>query len=30
MESPEFDPDNGLKMDLQRAIYAYYGHSVGA
>ena len=30
MESPEFDPDNGLKLDLQRAIYAYYGHSVGA
>ena len=27
MESPEFDPDNGLKTDLQRAIYAYYGHS---
>jgi sporulation protein YlmC with PRC-barrel domain len=27
MESPEFDPDNGLKLDLQRAIYAYYGHS---
>ena len=30
MESPEFDPDNGLKTDLQRAIYAYYGHSFGA
>ena len=30
MESPEFDPDNGLKMDLRRAIYAYYGRSVGA
>jgi sporulation protein YlmC with PRC-barrel domain len=30
MESPEFDPDNGLKLDLQRAIYAYYGHSFPA
>ena len=30
MESPEFDPDNGLKLNLQRAIYAYYGHSFGA
>src|SRR4051812_22290076 len=27
MESPEFDPGNGLQLDLQRAIYAYYGHS---
>jgi sporulation protein YlmC with PRC-barrel domain len=26
MESPEFDPDNGPKLDLQRAVYAYYGH----
>ena len=30
MESPEFDPDNGLRLDLQRAIYAYYGHSFPA
>jgi sporulation protein YlmC with PRC-barrel domain len=30
MESPEFDPDNGLKLVLQRAIYAYYGHSFPA
>jgi hypothetical protein len=30
MESPEFDPDHGLKLDLQRAIYAYYGHSFPA
>jgi sporulation protein YlmC with PRC-barrel domain len=30
MESPEFDPDNRLKLDLQRAIYAYYGHSFPA
>jgi sporulation protein YlmC with PRC-barrel domain len=28
MESPEFDPDDGLKPDLQRAVYAYYGHSL--
>jgi sporulation protein YlmC with PRC-barrel domain len=28
MESPEFDPDEGgLKVDLQRAVYAYYGYS---
>jgi hypothetical protein len=27
MESPEFDPDDGLKSDVQRAVYAYYGHS---
>jgi sporulation protein YlmC with PRC-barrel domain len=27
MESPEFDPDEGPKLDLQRAIYAYYGRS---
>jgi sporulation protein YlmC with PRC-barrel domain len=28
MESPEFDPDEGEpKLDLQRAVYAYYGHS---
>jgi sporulation protein YlmC with PRC-barrel domain len=27
MESPEFDPDDGPKSDLQRAVYAYYGHS---
>jgi sporulation protein YlmC with PRC-barrel domain len=27
MESPEFDPDDGPKWDLQRAVYAYYGHS---
>ncbi len=27
MESPEFDPDVGLKSDVQRAVYAYYGHS---
>jgi sporulation protein YlmC with PRC-barrel domain len=27
MESPEFDPDDGPQLDLQRAVYAYYGHS---
>jgi sporulation protein YlmC with PRC-barrel domain len=27
VESPEFDPDYGPKLDLQRAVYAYYGHS---
>jgi sporulation protein YlmC with PRC-barrel domain len=27
MESPEFDPDDGPKLDLPRAVYAYYGHS---
>ena len=27
-ESPEFNPDEGLKIDLQRAVYAYYGHSL--
>ena len=28
MESPEFDPDEGgPKLDLQRAVYAYYGQS---
>jgi sporulation protein YlmC with PRC-barrel domain len=27
MESPEFDPDDGPKSDLQRAVYAYYGRS---
>jgi sporulation protein YlmC with PRC-barrel domain len=27
MESPEFDPEDGPKSDLQRAVYAYYGHS---
>jgi sporulation protein YlmC with PRC-barrel domain len=27
MESPEFDPDDGPRSDLQRAVYAYYGHS---
>jgi sporulation protein YlmC with PRC-barrel domain len=26
MESPEFGPDEGAKSDLQRAVYAYYGH----
>jgi sporulation protein YlmC with PRC-barrel domain len=26
-QSPEFNPDEGLKADLQRAVYAYYGHS---
>ena len=27
MESPEFNPDDeGPKLDLQRAVYAYYGH----
>ena len=26
MEAPEFDPDDGPKSDLQRAVYAYYGH----
>jgi sporulation protein YlmC with PRC-barrel domain len=26
MESPEFDPDDGPKSDLQRAVYAYYGY----
>ena len=25
--SPEFDPDEVPKADVQRAIYAYYGHS---
>ena len=30
MESPEFDPDDGPKSDLQRAVYAYYGHSFSA
>ena len=30
MESPEFDPDAGPKLDLQRAVYAYYGHSFPA
>jgi sporulation protein YlmC with PRC-barrel domain len=25
--SPEFYPDDGPKLDLQRAVYAYYGHS---
>ncbi len=30
MESPEFDPDDGPKLDLQRAVYAYYGHSFPA
>jgi sporulation protein YlmC with PRC-barrel domain len=27
-ESPEFNSDEGLKADLQRAVYAYYGHSL--
>ena len=27
MESPEFDPDDEPKSDLQRAVYAYYGRS---
>ena len=27
-ESPEFDPDDELKSDVQRAVYAYYGRSV--
>ncbi len=27
MGSREFDPDDGLKSDVQRAVYAYYGHS---
>ena len=27
-QSPEFNPDEGLKADLQRAVYAYYGHSL--
>jgi sporulation protein YlmC with PRC-barrel domain len=27
-ESPEFNPDEGLKADLLRAVYAYYGHSL--
>jgi hypothetical protein len=28
MESPEFNPDDeGPKLDLQRAVYAYYGRS---
>jgi hypothetical protein len=26
-QSPEFNPDEGLKADLQCAVYAYYGHS---
>ena len=26
-QSPEFNPDEGLKADLRRAVYAYYGHS---
>jgi hypothetical protein len=26
-QSPEFNPDEGLKADLQRTVYAYYGHS---
>ena len=26
-QSPEFNPDERLKADLQRAVYAYYGHS---
>ena len=30
MESPEFDPDDGPRSDLQRAVYAYYGHSFSA
>jgi sporulation protein YlmC with PRC-barrel domain len=30
MESPEFDPDDGPKSDLQRAVHAYYGHSFPA
>jgi hypothetical protein len=25
MNSPEFDPDEVPEVDLQRAIYAYYG-----
>jgi sporulation protein YlmC with PRC-barrel domain len=29
-ESPEFNPDEGLKLDLQRAVYAYYGRSLPA
>jgi ribosomal 30S subunit maturation factor RimM len=28
MGSPEFDHDEGPKTDLQRAVYAYYGHSL--
>jgi sporulation protein YlmC with PRC-barrel domain len=28
MGSPEFDPDDGPRTDLQRAVYAYYGHSL--
>jgi sporulation protein YlmC with PRC-barrel domain len=27
MRSPEFDPDVVPSLDLQRAVYAYYGHS---
>ena len=30
MESPEFDPDDGPRSGLQRAVYAYYGHSFSA
>jgi sporulation protein YlmC with PRC-barrel domain len=30
MESPAFDPDDGPKSDLQRAVHAYYGHSFPA
>jgi sporulation protein YlmC with PRC-barrel domain len=30
MESPEFDPDDGPRSDLQRAVYSYYGHSFSA
>ena len=26
LDSPEFDPDEAPKGDLQQAIYAYYGH----
>ena len=29
-ESPEFDPDDGPRSDLQRVVYAYYGHSFSA
>lgn len=24
--SPDFDPDEVLKIDVQRAVYAYYGY----
>ena len=27
VDSPEFDPDEALKADVQRTIYAYYGYS---